>query len=264
MRIIGGHDYYDSGLAWGQDNAHVFVRSESYEIVEEDFVKNYQIPNVLLSEIVLGTEKQKYCSVRQSDDYTINRKDRKISFKVAKVILCGVLYRGYRIEDSSQKYYMHDTHVHWIWTAEAFRKYLEENDLETREIRSGVEKMWSSQTRKLEDVPVLSVDDWFKPEKLSGDCLKAILDNRITIMTFNPGKHYWNKPRWDVNGSTLGEMEFAKAVDPYSAFQEISMWIGGVLPSDGNKIVEITDNKVKIEKHGFHHPTSFRREKSKK
>ena len=39
------------------------------------------------------------------------------------------------------------------------------------------------------------------------------------------------------------------------------MWLSGVLPSNRTPIVEITDDKIKIAKHGFHHPTSFRRPK---
>lgn len=264
MRIIGGHDYYDSGLAWGQDNAHVFVRSESYQIPEEEFIKTYNLARTEIAEKILGDGKRKYCGIGPKENYSISKKGRKISFSVARVVLCGVLYKGYYVEDSLQNYSMHDTKTHWIWTGEGFRKYLEENGLETKLDKSDFSKMWSRRTGKIEDVPVLSVDDWFKPVKLSGECLKTILDNRVTVMTFNPAKHHWGKPHWEVNGSTLGEMDFAKALDPYNAFQEIAMWIGGVLPSDGARIVEITDNKIKIEKHGFHHPTSFRREKSNK
>lgn len=59
----------------------------------------------------------------------------------------------------------------------------------------------------------------------------------------------------------LKEWEFYKVVDSFTAFQEISMFIGGVLGIGEKEIVEIED-KYKIPQHGFD-KWSFRREPSK-
>ena len=90
---------------------------------------------------------------------------------------------------------------------------------------------------------------------------------RVTIASQNPLEY---PPQaedqqplaWRIDQASLAEMEFAKAVDPYTAFQEIAMWKGGVLGSDGPRTIEIVDNEIRIAKGGFHHPTSFRREKA--
>ncbi len=68
---------------------------------------------------------------------------------------------------------------------------------------------------------------------------------------------------WTVNSDTLKDYDFVKVVDPVRAFQELSMWVGGVLPKPGNPMVQITDDKVKLAKHGMD-ATSFRTPPQKK
>jgi hypothetical protein len=52
-------------------------------------------------------------------------------------------------------------------------------------------------------------------------------------------------------------------MDPFTLFQELSMFVGGVLPRNPNPMVEITDDKVKVAKHGFD-KWSFRKHKDDK
>jgi len=61
----------------------------------------------------------------------------------------------------------------------------------------------------------------------------------------------------------LKDFEFYKVFDSFTAFQEIQMFLGGVLGSGENDMVEIS-NKNKILKHGFDYKWSFRKEPTKK
>ena len=61
----------------------------------------------------------------------------------------------------------------------------------------------------------------------------------------------------------LKEYQFYSVVNPFTAFQEISMFIGGVLGSGEKDIVEVSD-KSKITQHGFDYKYSFRKEPEKK
>lgn len=61
-----------------------------------------------------------------------------------------------------------------------------------------------------------------------------------------------------MNPHGLQKIDFAKALDPYTAYQELSMWVGGVLAGESPKTVKITSDKVLIEGHGFDNITSFR------
>lgn len=56
----------------------------------------------------------------------------------------------------------------------------------------------------------------------------------------------------------LREFEFYRVKDPYTAFQEISQFIGGVLGSSGKEIPQMTDEDMQQIK-GFDHPYSFRK-----
>jgi len=60
----------------------------------------------------------------------------------------------------------------------------------------------------------------------------------------------------------LGEYEFYKIFDAFQAFQEIQMFIGGVLGTGEKEIVEVAD-KYKIQQYGFD-KWSFRKEKETK
>lgn len=56
---------------------------------------------------------------------------------------------------------------------------------------------------------------------------------------------------------TLSKFQFQKVIDPYTAFQEISMYISGVLGVGKPDLIEVSD-KTKIEKAGFDNKISFR------
>lgn len=60
----------------------------------------------------------------------------------------------------------------------------------------------------------------------------------------------------------LKDYEFYKIFDSFTAFQEIQMFISGVLGSGENKMIEIED-RYKIPQHGYD-KWSFRREPSKR
>jgi len=69
-----------------------------------------------------------------------------------------------------------------------------------------------------------------------------------------------NKPSFYVN-PILKPYEFYKVFDTFTAFQEIQMFVGGVLTNSEN-IIELS-NDVRIKKHGFD-KWSFRKEPKNK
>ena len=75
------------------------------------------------------------------------------------------------------------------------------------------------------------------------------------------GWHNNSKSKFVIN-PILKEYEFYKVIDSFTAFQEIQMFVGGVLGVGEKEIVEV-DDKYKIPQHGFD-KWSFRKEPSKK
>lgn len=56
-------------------------------------------------------------------------------------------------------------------------------------------------------------------------------------------------PIYTVN-PILRPYQFYRIFDPYSAFQELDMWIGGVLPQSEN-MTDVVSDKYRIEQHGY-------------
>jgi hypothetical protein len=52
------------------------------------------------------------------------------------------------------------------------------------------------------------------------------------------------------NDMSLKDIQFYRAVDPYTAFQEIEMYLGGIVPRPGAMTANIED-KYRVEQHGF-------------
>jgi hypothetical protein len=73
---------------------------------------------------------------------------------------------------------------------------------------------------------------------------------------------YKNYEKFFIN-PLLKNYEFYKVFDAFQAFQEISMFMGGVLGRGEKEIVEVQD-KYKITQHGFDYKWSFRKEPEKK
>jgi len=89
--------------------------------------------------------------------------------------------------------------------------------------------------------------DWFR--KMNTPCF--IFDQNYSGMShidlkFNRSNH---DSKFIIN-PLLKEYEFYKLFDTFQAFQEIQMFIGGVLGNREKEIVNVAD-KYKIEQHGF-------------
>lgn len=63
-----------------------------------------------------------------------------------------------------------------------------------------------------------------------------------------------------IKNPPLRAFQFFKLMDQYTCWQEISMWIGGVMPGRCSPMVEIGDDS-KIKKHGFDPVYGFRKRK---
>src|SRR5208283_3990318 len=88
-----------------------------------------------------------------------------------------------------------------------------------------------------------------------------IYDSDYDRKIINNYSYNHRNPKFFVN-PLLKDYEFYKVFDTYQAFQEIQMFIGGVLGNKEKEIIEVAD-KYKIAKHGFD-KFSFRKDKEVK
>ena len=227
MRIIGGRDYYDSARAFGEDRETVFIRAvyEKSPWVKTPFGSDWSFPFVPW--------------------------DTRDCVEEISVVFCGKIYNGVAVRDHRL------TNQSYHWSVGSFKEAAKEYDFKVMDVVSSHWDKDNRRPRRLSDV--------FSIEDLSRNHLNYAIENGVVIAIRNPfdrnGRDLHD--HWKVNTDGLKDIAFPKVIDPYSAFQEISMFVGGVLPRSGNPMVELTGEKIMLQKHGMD-KWSFRRQKGER
>jgi hypothetical protein len=235
MRIFTGKDYYDIGLSGGHDDSLVFQRREDWLLNSQE-IQSIGFPSLQSLRLVLrSTREKKFHPYGDTDKpFVMNGQ----TYQIYPVIVgfCGRVYYAYatRIEGAMPI-------VHWV--EEDFSNWLETQELEVSSERwSGSTKVKSYYAQAITP----AIYSWMVAERIT--TLSYVGDNPTNL--------------WRINAPSLKELQFAKVFDPYMAFQEITMWIGGVLSGMENPTAQITDDMIKAEKHGFDRKLSFRKAKA--
>lgn len=260
MRIIGGKDYYDHGLAYGVDESVVLNR-HGRNVLRDNFrvritggCPDCEIP------------KNKNSPWDRHDNlYEWEHRGWHVKLSSVHVVLCGRYYQGVRAfyargvrsaytSQTTAPYDLKDWQSDTFWDVATLDKFLRKHGGRVKP-----EKKQSSHNRwAVRQNPLVNFDRRdLTPEEKSW-----VIDEGITVATttnqdYDPEDRQ-HRRHWVVNEDTLKSVQFIRVMDPVTAFQEISMWVGGVLPRPGNPMVEITDDKIKLAKHGMD-KTSFRR-----
>lgn len=227
MRIIGGKDYYDGARAYGIDDDVVFVR-HNHDKVEG--VKNA-------------------FDVTRKIDYYQEDSHGRFHWTHAKshnaqgpwiyphyVWFCGKLYTGVKARIAQ----VVPNLVKHFWDINQCRQFMDQHKLKLR-VRK---HYWYDN-----DEYVNKIEDLFQIKDATAEQLDFLIDNGIAIAIWSPEFEHQNV--WKFNTDGLKSVDFAKAVDPYQAFQELSMFVGGVLPRQPREIVELSGEKIMLQKHGF-------------
>jgi hypothetical protein len=218
MRIFGGQDYYDVGLSLGIDKSITLVRSNNTVIDMKKLA--IEFPSV-------GVD------IYGGLDYT--------TVDTSTIVFCGKVYRGMHIHEGSKG-------IVNIWNHYKLEEWKASFKVEpTVRFQPGY---WGKRNYKPEE--------YFRPFDCSDDIRKLMIDNKFSILVGMKSNNRRDEKLVNVNPYNLKMLGFAKALDPYQAFQELSMWIGGVLGGTSPEIVTIKDDIVLAESHGFDKVTSFR------
>ena len=112
-----------------------------------------------------------------------------------------------------------------------------------------------------------NIDDSYKTV-VNKDLTQVFRDFNTPVFVYDQNydkkqiKGYYSSDTKFIINPVLKDYEFYKIFDSFQAFQEIQMYIGGVLGNHEKDIITI-DDKYKIEYHGFD-KWSFRKEKEVK
>lgn len=259
MRIIGGKDYYDSAIAYGIDPGVVFVR-ESRHLTngQMDKIGRYSGISLSLTHKDDAGRMPYYGSKRRvsTSMYDSYRQIDGVYYKLIEhtVIFCGKLYQGVEIQE--HKSFTPAT-VSFFWSLDKLKKWAEARDL----VVGTATPYWNRKNDNSDPFRVITVSE---------SSVLALIEYNVSIAidtgqrdsSVSRGRTGWAEADsgWVANMTGLSNIGFQSALDPYTAFQELSMWVGGTLATNGPNTVTITDDKVKIAKHGFD-KTSFRKGK---
>lgn len=243
MRLVGGKDYYDSALSYGHDSQLLFVRESARTVADDDVPCT--IPTVKFG---LTDGKRFHYVIDASASYReIRFKQTYLSFGRLVVLFCGKVFYGVQVyvrqvgdTDSAPLYF---------WQADKFIEWLSSIDLSL-----------SSGRRTGSTVTAEAMEKLFSSHAATDSLLDWLVLNKVVVAIRRPQPHYIRSAlTWEINADRLKDVQFYRRVHATEAFQEIEMWLGGVLPGATNPLAEI-DDQTRIAKHGFDH-MSFRKPK---
>jgi hypothetical protein len=221
MRIISSyHDYYDSALAFGHDPNVTYIR----ETVEIPF--NFE-------------SGERFPSFERSNSDGFNSSN--LAAVPTFVGFCGKVRTCFVVS-----YFLNDSISSARWktfydvdTLTAFLLKFEDTEFNDRFLRK---------------------DAYYWSTFASANCTKFLTQDFTSRFSGLFTQHSVPVFKIDKTGLTLNpklrEIEFQKVMDPYTAFQEIDMFISGVLGVPTRVTLDISD-KMMLQKKGFD-KTSFK------
>jgi hypothetical protein len=242
MLILGkNRDYYDGVVgSMGIDKTIVYERHT------EEYEDSKKFPKEFKSKHYYSDEESKFLDLCH---YGIDSKKTKkyIENDIFFIGFCGKIYIGWKFYYKIGKGIHEKIKCDFIYDIDVAKKYIKDN-------RWGSDNLNDSINYVMNYDPINIFREFNTPI--------FVYDNYINRSEFG---RYWggggSDSRFIVN-PVLKEYKFYKVFDTFSAFQEIQMFISGVLGADKKEIIEVED-KYKITQHGFD-KWSFRREPSKK
>jgi hypothetical protein len=262
MRIVSKfRDYYDSIMAHGQDLSTVYLRKEE-EITAPDLLAALKSPS--RSEWRWAQDETKGAKLPRPyvpDQMAVDHEDvRCLSFGTGYVLFCGKAYRYVFVREEYKNPCYRDgtgawNKLHYFYDYKELEEFLQSYGKLVKDIYR--RKFLTDEleyARKLEA---------FLSQQGTDEVEDLLVKHRIVTarQIYSHDLHRWY---WESN-SPLKDCKFFKIKDPYTAFQELDMYISGVLGQQAKEVVNISD-KDRIYQHGFD-KYSFRKlpeEKGKK
>ena len=236
MRIIGGHDYYDSALAYGSDSSVVFVREKNLDNALDPKQVGIATP------ITKILAKNPAGEIRHLDRGYYYR-GLPFTFTYCSVIIGASRWDGLRVTWLTNGFQNSTRAPRYIWTWDNFLQILEQENYTLAAVKPS---RWDKHS-------IISAE-YFAEKSCRQSEINWLAENHISILTcdyldfYGKFNSHWD---WRKNGDNLRDLEFYRVLDAYSVFQRISEWVGGTLANTGNPMVAITDDKIKAHKHGF-------------
>lgn len=248
MRILSKtKDYYDSAATFGIDKSCIYKREQTNTVFKSTSSRPVNWPH-----------SEEYKPKKQNGS-TYNAKKFVIGF-------CGQLYPVVKITKTTQLYPTTTVNVDsYFYSASEVAEFLEEE-----EIGSGKNSKWKSYYwRASKDYPISNPDAmklFFDPETHK-DLNKIFVEKHAPVFIY--GRYIGETSEIQlVTNPLLLPYKFAKIKDAHTAFQDIFMYLSGVLgqtPMQEEKMSDkvLADSKGHSGKYSFRKPPGGKRGKPK-
>lgn len=194
-----------------------------------------------VAELVDAKKKRCVSYVDVLDDLVFEIGHERYYCLAVTVILAGKRYNG--VYCTPDFWWRHrDGAIEYCWTREQWEQWLNKRGV----LLVGKNK-W--------------IDDYFATEGLPSGLRDRMAERRWTIMVNKHERWAHKEEPWLIDQPVLKSIQFYRRVPPNIAYQEIDMWVGGILPAAGRPMVEVSD-EVRLAKHGMDE-MSFQRPKQK-
>ena len=255
MRIISNfHDYYDSALGFGRDPNIIYERHERR--VEAYPYQDSSPREIALVENACDAEEQVH-----SVKLAMSRMHQHFRTPAAGIIFfCGGTYPYVRL--GSDHYIQMKDKVppaYCFFLADADKQAEKLPQKVRDQFMEGEDKRFDMRRGDYVERTIRGAVGNFLNTSFASENRLVELHRQLEAPIFV--YEQWEGFRVIVN-PMLKNFEFYKAMDPFSAFQEISMFLSGVIGGKERDTVEIGDN-LRAEMHGFD-KWSFRRPPSGK
>ena len=269
MRIISKYkDYYDGVVAHGADrelcyvrdtrelSKDEFIRLDSFRAVKEKIVPLYGKMNVALERAVLAANSNKRTARTQLESK---------NFDQAIIGFCGKLYPVFSFMDewfvntqtflsvlkklnqpANDDYVIRGGQSNVLVSIEEYKSILAQFESDTREpahkdnynrALHKLTRVWLEKFNETYDDGVAVQLDYF-------------FDINAPVFIWLSGHGRRDYKQSIIVNPHLVDYKFQSLVDPFTAWQEISMFVGGVLNRPENKMVSVSD-EIRRDKKGF-------------
>lgn len=233
-------DYYDCGLAYGIDENIAYIRDTISHAFEFSNGSNTREAQIKETRPVRLLKNSRYGYVAQS-----------------RLYFCGKIYPFYvySVEKDTKKRDAFGSPIierwlEYVWTpekAEEVFKPISENS------------MWGDEKRDFENEWTIRNDEVLN-QKFQSPVVLEIIDGPLE---FGFASSYPHNKGFHIVDHCLKDIKFQSIIDPYTAFQEISMYLAMLQnPEDKDLDPEATDIE-KVRQHGMDEKYGFRKTPSK-
>lgn len=240
MRIISPfHDYYDSAMATGTDERSVFLRRP-----EGNALPTGHAMTIWENPLKPWVQRVQAAHVDPFGDMVVGRRQREKTADPGLVLFAGRAYPFMAVQETAR-----DDEPTFVWSLDELVAWLAERGEKLEERR----RPWGGKKTDKQ-----RMEEWFACR--GADVTEAMAKAHVAIVLIEDHGFVWGRTQKAgqmIINPRLEPYGFARQLDPWTAYQELSMFVEGVLRHP-DPVTEPISDQDRLVQHGFDH-WSFRK-----